>query len=152
VPINHDFAMEGPRNPVGVRYILMNHAHGSPLDFPSATSEQQRKVLEQLTDIFIELDKLSFSAIGSFSKSGAEILDCTNEDTTDVDVEGNVTPVGPFSDNASYLAARIDFGLKLISLHTERHRCVACPSLPVKHAHVLDICHKEINLLSEAHG
>ena len=84
----------------------MDHMHGSPLNFNGETPEQQRLVLDQYADIFIELEKNLLRAIGSLCEPGTDMLYGCTEETADLDGQGNLIPFGPFSDNASYLLAQ----------------------------------------------
>lgn len=55
---------------VGTPFILMQKLPGSALEWSEASSEQRTKVLTQLADTFVELERRSFSALGSFSRGG----------------------------------------------------------------------------------
>ncbi|KAI1084063.1 hypothetical protein F5B20DRAFT_364631 [Whalleya microplaca] len=50
---------------VGVGYILMEKIDGKPFDWNAATEAQKQKVMEQLVDIFIELERHPFDKLGS---------------------------------------------------------------------------------------
>ena len=68
-----DWACESdPDNPmgVGVGYILMEKLDGKPLDWQTASAEKREKVMKQLVDIFIEIDKHPFDAMGSLVSVG----------------------------------------------------------------------------------
>ncbi|KAI1502336.1 hypothetical protein F5X99DRAFT_379924 [Biscogniauxia marginata] len=64
-----DWACESdPQNPLGeVGYILMEKVEGEPLDWQLATSSQKERVMQQLVDIFLEIEKHPFDAIGSIT-------------------------------------------------------------------------------------
>lgn len=66
-PEVYDWACESdPQNPLGgVGYILMEKIKGEPLDWQQATSSQKEKVMQQLADIFLEIEKHPFDKIGS---------------------------------------------------------------------------------------
>lgn len=66
-------AIESPSNPVGVAIILMEKLKGSVLDWNRASKDQRTKVMEQLADIFLELDKYPFPATGSLVDSAGTI-------------------------------------------------------------------------------
>ncbi|KAI0399408.1 hypothetical protein F4802DRAFT_610915 [Xylaria palmicola] len=57
-----DWACESdPQNPVGrVGYILMEKVEGKPLKWHLATSSQKEKVMQQLVDIFLGIEKHPF--------------------------------------------------------------------------------------------
>jgi len=59
-------------NPIGggVGYILMEKLDGKPLDWQTASAEQREKVMQQLADIFIEIEKHPFNAMGSLVSDG----------------------------------------------------------------------------------
>lgn len=61
-----DWACESdPANTVGVGYILMEKLHGTPLDWQAASTTQREKVVQQLADIMLELEKHPFDQLGS---------------------------------------------------------------------------------------
>lgn len=64
-PKVYTYAAESSANPVGVSYLLMEKLPGMPLQWDEATSEQRTKVMVQLVDIFLELEKHPLPANGS---------------------------------------------------------------------------------------
>lgn len=70
VPKVFDFALEQPGNPVGVGFILMEKLQGKALQWDTTTQEQKKKVMQQMTDIFIELHRYPFTLLGSFNNNG----------------------------------------------------------------------------------
>ncbi|KAI0145289.1 hypothetical protein GGR57DRAFT_303906 [Xylariaceae sp. FL1272] len=57
-----------PHNPLGnVGYILMEKLEGQSLDWHEAKPEQRRKILTQLVDIFLEIEKHPFDKLGSIT-------------------------------------------------------------------------------------
>lgn len=73
-----DWACESdPANTVGVGYILMEKLHGTPLDWQGATTAQREKVVRQLADIMIEIERHPFDRLGSLvattAMSGGEM-------------------------------------------------------------------------------
>jgi aminoglycoside phosphotransferase (APT) family kinase protein len=61
-----DWACESdPENPLGVGYILMEKLDGKSIDWQAATLQQKDKVMQQLFEIFLEIEKHPFKAIGS---------------------------------------------------------------------------------------
>ncbi|KAI1097924.1 hypothetical protein F4804DRAFT_346769 [Jackrogersella minutella] len=67
-----DWACESdPSNPLGhVGYILMEKMEGNPLDWQGASPSQKEKVMQQLVDIFLELERHPFDTMGSIISSG----------------------------------------------------------------------------------
>lgn len=77
-PRMFDWACESdPENTVGVGYILMEKLHGTPLDWRGATAAQREKVMRQLADILLEIERHPFDRLGSHvattAMSGGEI-------------------------------------------------------------------------------
>ncbi|OGE55402.1 hypothetical protein PENARI_c004G02648 [Penicillium arizonense] len=65
-PKIYDWACESdPENPLGVGYILMEKLDGKSIDWQAATLQQKDKVMQQLVDIFLEIERHPFKAIGS---------------------------------------------------------------------------------------
>ncbi|UNI18128.1 hypothetical protein JDV02_004418 [Purpureocillium takamizusanense] len=61
-----DWACESdPANAVGVGYILMEKLQGTPLDWQGATTAQREKVVRQLADIMLEIERHPFDRLGS---------------------------------------------------------------------------------------
>lgn len=61
-----DWACESdPANEVGVGYILMEKMGGRPLDWQGATAAQREKVVRQLADIMLEIERYPFDRLGS---------------------------------------------------------------------------------------
>ena len=67
VPAPHVYAyeLESPENTVGTSYILMEKLTGKPLDWNSANAEQRTRVMEQLADVYLELEKHPILLTGS---------------------------------------------------------------------------------------
>ncbi|KAJ3474620.1 hypothetical protein NLG97_g9761 [Lecanicillium saksenae] len=70
-PKVYDYALEQSDNPVGVGYILMAKLPGKPLDWPAATPDQRRKVMDQLADLQIEIFKYPLPVLGSMNTPGS---------------------------------------------------------------------------------
>ncbi|KAI9147406.1 Protein kinase-like domain protein [Paramyrothecium foliicola] len=78
-----DWACESdPTNTIGVGYILMEKMPGTPLDWQSATAIQKEKIVRQLAEIMLEIERHPFDQLGSL------ITTVTSGDTT-----SNVTAV-----------------------------------------------------------
>ncbi|KAJ3482459.1 hypothetical protein NLG97_g7564 [Lecanicillium saksenae] len=61
-----DWALESdPSNSIGIGYILMEKLEGKHLDWQAATVPQRSKVINQLTDILLEIEKHPFDRLGS---------------------------------------------------------------------------------------
>ena len=66
-----DYVLEGAENPVGVGYMLIEKLPGYALDWPTASSQHRNKVVEQLTDVYLELQHYPFSRMGSLDTPGS---------------------------------------------------------------------------------
>lgn len=55
---------------IGFPYVLMEKLSGKPLQWSNASAQQKTKVMEQLADVFLELEKHPFPAAGSLSQGG----------------------------------------------------------------------------------
>ena len=73
VPKVYAYAFKSTSNPVGASYVLMEKLAGGPLQWYDATSAQRTRVLIQLVDIFIELERHPFSLAGSLCLNGDAI-------------------------------------------------------------------------------
>lgn len=65
VPQIYGYGLESVENMVGTSYVLMEKLKGKPLDWYSANPEQRAKVMEQLADIYVELEKHPMPLTGS---------------------------------------------------------------------------------------
>ncbi|KAK8008292.1 hypothetical protein PG991_010843 [Apiospora marii] len=67
-PEVYDWACEAdPENEIGLGYILMQKMEGKVLKWETATREQRDKVLGQLVDIYLELERHPFTSMGSLT-------------------------------------------------------------------------------------
>lgn len=118
VPNIFDWACESdPENSLGVGYILMEMLDGKPLDWEAATPEQREKIMQQVADIFLEIEKHSFDAMGS--------LYCSGPDASEFDVRGLAQPstfqvggegpLGPFSSSIEGSRATLKTHLSMIA-------------------------------------
>jgi len=64
-PDIHHYQKDSKSNPVGVSFILMDKLPGKPLNLNLANSFQRRHLLEQLADIYLELERHPFEKMGS---------------------------------------------------------------------------------------
>lgn len=107
--------MVGSDNPVGSGYILMEKVAGIPLSETSPTSEQMRKVLTQLADVYVELKKYPFSVIGSLDQFGENhIGPLASELLADLH-EAGPSFLGRFKTAADYYKGMVTRILDLIS-------------------------------------
>ncbi len=106
------FVTESSDNQVGVPFLLMEKMKGAPLMWDMATTAQGRKVLEQLTEVFLALEKHPFDSTGSiFPSNGSskisgfaqlQLFDSPN------------TTLGPFNTLESSLRAMLAHQIRLI--------------------------------------
>ncbi len=69
VPAPQVYAYElgAPENAVGTSYVLIEKLSGKPLDWGGATAEGRTRVLEQLADLYLELEKHPIPLTGSLT-------------------------------------------------------------------------------------
>lgn len=109
-----DWACESdPRNSIGYGYILMEMLDEKPLDWQSASPAQREKVTQQLADIFLEIERPPFKAMGSLVCSGDEfqVRGLVNQATFRLG-EG---PLGPFSSSLEGARAVLTSYLDMIA-------------------------------------
>ncbi|TLS20435.1 uncharacterized protein PpBr36_11281 [Pyricularia pennisetigena] len=118
-PAIFDWGCESdPGNPLGTSYILMEKLEGKPLDWQSTVTHAQKEhVMQQLVDIFIEIEKHPFNSMGS--------LIFLNEDIPQFQVQGLAQPstfesggegpIGPFSSSAKGSRSIIESYLAMIA-------------------------------------
>jgi aminoglycoside phosphotransferase (APT) family kinase protein len=109
-----DWACESdPGNPLGVDYILMEKLDGKSIDWQAATLEQKDKVMQQLVDIFLEIEKHPFKAIGSPILVGdaIDIQGLTYQST----FRAGKGRLGPFSSVLESLQAILEAYLAMIA-------------------------------------
>ncbi|KAJ6442415.1 parp domain-containing protein [Purpureocillium lavendulum] len=122
-PKVHEFALEGPDNPVGVGFILMDKMPGRSLRWSTATPEQRKRVMDQIADVFIELQKNPFRALGSLDESeSTRIGPFARESLTNF--EGpEMQTIGPCSSWQEYQLSSLRLVLDLIlreEMYTQR--------------------------------
>ncbi|CAJ2506885.1 Uu.00g080710.m01.CDS01 [Anthostomella pinea] len=69
-PKVHDFDLEGPDNPVGVGFLLLEKLPGKALSWGLANQQQRKTVMSEVVGIFIELHKYPFPRLGSLDSPG----------------------------------------------------------------------------------
>lgn len=100
VPRVFDWACESdPANPLGVGYILMEKLDGRALDWTTATGTQKEKIMQQLADIFLEIEKHPFRTMGSLVQATSGDFDVQGlaSHYTTFSVGDEKGPLGPFS-------------------------------------------------------
>ncbi|GAB7342756.1 hypothetical protein MBLNU457_g0899t1 [Dothideomycetes sp. NU457] len=78
------YALESPSNPVGTSYLLMEKLPGRSLDWNSANADQRAHIVEQLVDVYIELEKHPLQLTGSLE------LDTSSGDNVSSDSQDNI--------------------------------------------------------------
>lgn len=113
-PKVYDFALEHSGNPVGVGFILMEKLPGKSLRWSITTREQRRKVMNQLADTFIELQKYPFNLLGSLdSPDTSHVGAFARESLTNFE-QSEMRTIGPFSSLEEYHISSIQLILDLI--------------------------------------
>jgi hypothetical protein len=64
-PKVYHYQLQSAENPVGASFVLIKKLAGNPLDWNGASPEQRIKVMEQLVDVFLELERYLFEMTGS---------------------------------------------------------------------------------------
>lgn len=117
-----------PANTVGVGYILMEKLQGTPLDWQGATTTQREKVVRQLADIMLEIERHPFDGLGSLvattSMSGGESAAAAAE--PQIQVQGlaqhstfrsgeDGRPPGPFRSSLEASRTLVEAHLRMIA-------------------------------------
>lgn len=127
-----DWACESdPANAVGVGYILMEKLHGKPLDWQGATTAQREKVVRQLADIMLEIERHPFDRLGSLvaatTVSGGEMVPAAAAAAEpQIQVRGlaqhstfrsgeDDRPLGPFRSSREASRALVEAHLRMIA-------------------------------------
>ncbi|KAG8667765.1 hypothetical protein FPOAC2_12964 [Fusarium poae] len=114
VPQVHDYALEHSDNPVRVGFILMDKLPGKSLRWSTATQQQREKVMDQLADTFLELQKYPFDLLGSLDIPGESHIGAfARESLTDFQ-QYEMRATGPFSSLKEYHVSSIQLILDLI--------------------------------------
>jgi len=106
-----------PKNQLGTGYILMEKLHGKTLIWQAATPAQKEKIMQQLADIFLEIEKHPFQAIGSLvpsAEDAAEFVLHGLAHQATFRVRGGGGPLGPFSTASESVTAIIQSYLGMI--------------------------------------
>lgn len=122
-PRVYNYALEGPGNPVGVGFILMEKLPGKSLRWSLANEKQKHKVVEQLSDVFIELRKYPFNEFGSLIEPGRlTVGPFAQESLTDL-TQAGIRTIGPFTSVAEYYQSSLTLLIERIineEAYTER--------------------------------
>ena len=70
VPAPKVFYYTTEQNEIGTPFLLMEKMPGKPLEWSECSAQQRTKVMAQLVDMFLELEKHPLPATGSLSGSG----------------------------------------------------------------------------------
>ncbi|KAM3451332.1 hypothetical protein MY3296_005373 [Beauveria thailandica] len=116
-PKMYDYALEQPGNPVGVGFILMEKLPGKSLRWSLANEQQRRKVINQISDILIELRKYPFQDLGSLDNPGqSRVGPFAQESLTNL-LQSDMCTTGPFRSMEDYHKASL--GLLMDSIIKE---------------------------------
>ena len=114
VPAPEVFDYNLEENPVGVEYILLEKMAGKSLRWSRTTREDRQRVMNQLADIYVELQKYPFDLMGSLNLPGtAQVGSFARESLTDYR-DSQMKPIGPFTAPSDYLLSSIQLTLDLI--------------------------------------
>lgn len=113
-PKVYDFALEHSGNPVGVGFILMEKLPGKSLRWSITTQEQRRKVMSQLADTFIELQKYPFNLLGSLNSPDTSHVGAFARESLTNFEQSEMRTIGPFSSLEEYHVSSIQLILDLI--------------------------------------
>lgn len=107
------FATESNENPVGVPFLLMEKIEGVPLMWETTIPAERTKVLEQLGDIFLALEKHPFPSTGSmFPSNGSSKISGFAQPQL---FDSPNAPLGPFDTLESSLRAMLAQQMRLIA-------------------------------------
>ncbi|KAM3558705.1 hypothetical protein MY1884_003848, partial [Beauveria asiatica] len=101
-PKMHDYALEQPGNPVGVGFILMEKLPGKSLRWSLANEQQRRKIVNQISDILIELRKYPFQHLGSLDNPGQSRVGPFAQESLTNFLQSDMRTIGPFRSMEEY--------------------------------------------------
>ncbi|KAB8269301.1 hypothetical protein BDV30DRAFT_242515 [Aspergillus minisclerotigenes] len=108
-----DYGLHG-QTPVGVGYILMEKLPGKSLRWSLASPEQRGEVMDQLADIYIELESFPFDNMGSLDRPGTNHIGPFARESLTHYVDSQMILLGPYSNPRDYLRTSIELNLELI--------------------------------------
>lgn len=109
-----DWACESDPENLGVGYILMEKLDRKSLDWQATNPEQREKIMRQLVDMFLEIERHPFDAIGSLSSSAGDIIAVDGLVHQSIFRVGK-GPLGPFSSSLEGSQAILDSYLAMIA-------------------------------------
>ncbi|KAM3516473.1 hypothetical protein NHJ13051_009880 [Beauveria bassiana] len=101
-PKIYDYALEQPGNPVGVGFILMEKLPGKSLRWSLANEQQRRKVIDQISDVLIELHKYPFNELGSLVQPGQLRVGPFAHESLINFLQSGMRTIGPFRSMEDY--------------------------------------------------
>ena len=122
-PKVYDYALEGPENPVGVGFILMEKLAGKSLRWSLANHQQRWKVMDQLSDILIELRRYPFRQLGSLVRPGDVRVGSFAQESLINFKQSTMRTIGPFHSMKEYHVSSIRFLIDMIiqeEIYTEQ--------------------------------
>jgi hypothetical protein len=119
-----DYSVAREISPAGVSYILMDYMPGTVLDWSRISEEGRGKVIAQLADVYIELSKHRFPAMGCMHQIGTKhIGPLTRECLTDFKGESSMMQsLGPFKHLQDYYHSCISIAPRSYSSRRNLHR------------------------------
>lgn len=138
-PKVYDFALEQqPGNAVGVGFILMEKLPGKSLRWSIATQQERERVMSQLADIFVEIQKHPFDLLGSLDRpSETRVGAFARESLTNFTQEFEMCTSGPFASFQEYHISSIQLILDSI-LQEEMYSQQAVDAYLI-HRYLLDL-------------
>ncbi|RHZ43604.1 uncharacterized protein CDV56_101720 [Aspergillus thermomutatus] len=101
-------------NPIGVEYILMEKLPGKSLRWSLTTTEQRKKIISQLADIYMELKAFPFDSMGSLDQPGTDHVGPFARESLMDYIDSQMRTLGPFTSRQEYIVSSIQFTLDLI--------------------------------------
>lgn len=97
-------------NEVGATFISMERLPGEALDWNSASSVEKTKIMEQLADVFLEVERHPYQRLGSplvcyGNSTGIRVAGFAQPQLF---AAGDAAPLGPFASASDSLKAIID--------------------------------------------
>lgn len=111
-----DYSLQGEAGDAGVSYIIMDYMPGKVLDWSSIDERGKKKVIAQLADIYIELQKHEFDRMGCLDQIGTTHIGAFARECL-TDFKGpsrDMQAIGPFLHLQDYYKACISLLLDLI--------------------------------------